>query len=178
MIKKYLNLSIVLVLTSFFLVCGCSIKDNQSNAALNRLVDESGILATMYQYSYGLDERDPDMLADAFTEDGLLELWAFEAKKPLYSLKGKKAIHDTHVERFKEPGFATHNTSYAQTTTVFVEITDTTARCKTKFNGTHYFINERQLKLLATGWYDDILHKTDKGWKIYSRKGYLDRHFP
>ena len=152
-----------------------SFSDNKTGdiAFTKQIIEQQQILKVMYRFSYMFDGKDPDGFANLFTEDAVFEMWALDDKKPQLSVKTREKIRAYAAERFKTD-LVGHETRYFQTNPIFLEMTETMARTTTMVIGTHFIRGGKEIKVLASGSYQDEFKKTQEGWKIHHRIVKLD----
>ncbi len=151
-------------------------KDDQVavQESLQQLIDQQEIRELISHYSYSWDSKQPDKLAALFTDNASWEWWPAGAQKAKVIHSPRQTFRDWAAERFTT-NLADRRTRHYQTNTVFLEMTNTTARTRTIILVTHAVHGDKGPKVPAhTGIYEDKLTKTPEGWRISRRKLYTD----
>jgi len=130
--------------------------------------DDTGMLNTVYEYAYALDEKRFDLFADCFTEQAIIDIRVYDAAVPVPHLEGRSAI----VEFF-ETGRAPHRDRRRHViTNVRVERRGDSAQVHSYV--VLYSTEKEVTQLLCTGQYVDDLVVEDGRWRIQKKLIDLD----
>lgn len=138
----------------------------EESSEVQQLLDKEAIRELMAQFAYFWDDKDAEGWVGLFTQDGSWELWFAGAQEPARSVKTHEVMLPWAKERF-EGSLATHRTRYLRGNTIFLELSDTTARTKTEVIGLHTISGENVPKVVITGSYEEEFHKTPEGWRVH-----------
>ena len=132
--------------------------------------DKLEILDLIGRYSHAADGDDPEAYAGVFTEDGVFHGRAEQPDEII--IKGRDKIKRFHSNVVARRGES--QTRHHQSTTVFVEITDTCALTRTYLMTTTVFKDRPGVQVGLTSVYEDEMVATSSGWRIKYRKIYPD----
>ena len=93
------------------------------------LEDAFAIQQVIGVYSYTWDSGDVDGWTDVFTEDGIWDSHRKDEVEPRTHLAGREGLREFAIESFSGPGG--NQPRHYQTNTVFLDLTDDTARTHT-----------------------------------------------
>lgn len=154
----------ILVGLTVLLISGCV-----NSTDTKQLIAKNQILEVISQYSYSWDNKDPDGLAEIFTEDAVWEWWPPGAQKPGVVHKPRKKFRDWAADRFNT-SLADRQTRHYQTNTVFLELGNDRARTRTMILVIQAIKGQKGPKIPAhCGTYEDEFRKTPDGWRISRR---------
>ena len=140
-----------------------------ADRSVRDLIAKQDILELISRYSYNWDNKNPDGLAELFTEDASWEWWPPGANKPGAVHKSRKAITSWAAERFTT-NLADRQTRHYQTNTVFLELGENRARTQTMILVTHSITGNKGPKIPAhSGIYEDEFTRSSDGWRIHRR---------
>lgn len=130
-------------------------------------IDEHGLLNTVYEYAYALDEKRFDLFADCFTETATIDIRVHDVAVPVPHLEGRSAI----VEFFETGRDAHRDRRRHVVTNVRVDRRGDTATVHSYV--ILYSTENGETRLLCTGQYFDELVLEDR-WRIASKVIDLD----
>jgi SnoaL-like domain len=128
-------------------------------ATVQDLSDRQEIANTLYQYCRGMDLLDMDLIAGAFTEDGLLDI----GPEPRLQTRGAGAIHEA-MKRMKRFTRSSHHLSNIQ-----IEFHDKDrAGCVSYIMAWHETADGHSGTMM--GQFHDEFVRTPAGWRIHKRQ--------
>ncbi|MCD4741127.1 MAG: nuclear transport factor 2 family protein [Desulfobacteraceae bacterium] len=128
-------------------------------------------------YSFMWDEKNVLGLSDLFTEKCVWSWYRVDGTAVL-EISGREAFNDFVKQLFSNE-LKGIQTRHFQTNTIFIEITEITAKTKTIYFSTKVMLNgkvdmENQPLTSYQGVYEDEFVKTENGWKFKNRKVVTD----
>jgi uncharacterized protein (TIGR02246 family) len=137
---------------------------------MSRSEDKLEILDLIGRYSHAADGDDPEKYADVFTPDGIFHGRAGQPDEII--VNGREAI-----KRFMVAALARRKNSqtrHHQSTTIFLEISETRALTRTYLMTTTCLKDQPEIQVGLTSIYEDEMVTTSAGWRIRYRKIYPD----
>ncbi len=161
---KYLNKKMfVFMVMTFVIFTAYAATSHAQN--IEKILAKQEILATIYQYSYNFDGKNPDKFAELFTEDAVWEVFPLGAEKPQISFTNRSDLKDFVSNRFKTV-LANRQTRHYLTNTVFLELTNNFARTRSTVLVVHTIKGEKQPQVMISAMFKDEFTKTEDGWKF------------
>ena len=125
-------------------------------------------------YSYTWDSGDVDGWTEVFTEDGIWDSHRKDEVEPRTHLAGRERLREFASDSFSGR-LAGIQPRHYQTNTLFLGLTDDTARTRTMTQVTWLPAGEMIPSIKWSGVYVDTWRKTHAGWKIAQRTLLLDQ---
>ena len=132
--------------------------------------DKLEILELISRYSHAADGDDPQAYADVFTDDGVFHGRAGQPDEIV--LKGHEKLKRFLMSTLNRKELM--QTRHHQSTTTFLEISQTKAKTRTYLLTTTCLKNQTEIQVGLTSVYEDELLRTPAGWRIKYRKIYPD----
>ena len=162
----------IFVLVMLFVMIGYA-NTTASEQGLQEIIAKQEILEIISLYSHSWDSKNPEKLSEIFAENAVWEWYPPGGDKPLASFPNRNKLIEWASERFKTK-LADRQTRHFQTNTVFIELTDNTARTETMLLLFYKVKGEKQPTAMGTAIYKDEFIKTQDGWKIKRRAVFGD----
>lgn len=137
---------------------------------MSLLDDKLEILDLIGRYSHAADGDDPENYANVFTDDGIFHGRAGQPDEII--LEGRDKLKKFHSNAVKRRGDS--QTRHHQSTTIFLEISETRALTRTYLMTTNRVKNRPEFLVGLTSVYEDEMVSTSSGWRIKYRKIYPD----
>jgi len=137
---------------------------------MSLLEDKLEILDLIGRYSHAADGDDPEKYAGVFTDDGIFHGRAGQPDEII--LEGRERLKKFHSNAVKRRGDS--RTRHHQSTTIFLEISETRALTRTYLMTTTRFNDRPEVLVGLTSVYEDVMVTTPSGWRIKYRKIYPD----
>jgi len=154
---------------------------------MNKKIDETAPILTteekleIYElistYSFMWDEKNAVGLSNLFTEKFVWGWYRADGTKVL-EMPNRKAFNN-FIEQMFNNQLKGIQTRHFQTNTIFIELTEITAKAKTIYFSTRVMLNgkvdmENQPLASYQGVYEDEFVKTENGWKFKNRRVVTD----
>lgn len=143
--------------------------------------DRLEILEVIGRYAYAWDEKNAELYASWFTEDGILEVYTRGQDQPAIRADGRDAImrwargiHRGELEGMRPPDSA-ERTRHAPGVTVFDELNGELARTRTMLFETRVAGGASAPVPQVAGVYTDEWRCTAEGWRLVHRTLNFDR---
>ena len=169
---RILRISVLIVLA--FFICLIYVQSVAAEKMVLAESDRQDILDLISQYGYTYDSKDIDAFASLFTEDGVWTGYLSGGSKLWVKLKGREKLRKfwkPRVQGYIEKGLTTR---HYQTNTIFTKVGDGRVEGTTMHYVTLQKADEKEPRMVHTGYYKDVFVKTKDGWKFSHRVAYID----
>lgn len=147
-----------------------STKTSASVASLDELRDRDAIEAVMVRYMHAFDRVDADAYTDCFTTDGEMSFGGqtFKGSKEIHTILGEGIIQRQQELWLKQPLETLKGYHLLSNVDVNI-VSPNEAHVRSYWHWITGPSGSGPYTVNAIGVYDDVIVRTDKGWKIKKR---------